>query len=82
MSKRTPVTKVSFPGRSLTTSGKFCLFQSTNHVLKTVEMTKVCLSAFNDKQYILDDGINTLAYGHYSTKRNRFAQIRIELCLI
>ena len=49
-----------------TTQAKFRLFRSTNHILNTVEMTKLCLSAFDDKRYILDDGINTLAYGHYS----------------
>ena len=49
-----------------TTQAKFRLFKSTNHVLNTIEMTKLCLSAFDDKRYILDDGISTLAYGHYS----------------
>ena len=42
------------------------MFRSTNHVLQTVEMTKLCLCAFDDKRYILDDGVHTLAYGHYS----------------
>ena len=51
---------------SSTTQAKFRLFKSTNHVLNTVEMTKLCLSAFDDKRYILDNGICTLAYGHYS----------------
>jgi len=32
-----------------TTLAKCRMFKSTNHVLNTVEMTKVCLSAFNDK---------------------------------
>ena len=45
----------------------FRTFKSTNHVLNTVEMTKVCLSAYDDKRYILDDGIKTLAYGHRKT---------------
>ena len=49
-----------------TTEATFRLFRSTNHVLNTLEMTKVCLSAFDDKRYILEDGIHTLAYGHYS----------------
>jgi len=51
---------------SCTTQAKFRLFKLTNHVLNTVKMTKVCLSAFDDKRYILEDSINTLAYGHYS----------------
>jgi len=49
-----------------TTKAKFRLFKSTNHVINTVEINKVCLSAFDDKRYVLDNGVNTLAYGHYS----------------
>ena len=30
----------------------------------TYESNKTSLSAFDGKRYILDDGINTLAYGH------------------
>jgi len=30
----------------------------------TVEVTKTCLNAFDDKRYILSDGMRTLAYGH------------------
>ena len=48
-----------------TTTATFRNFRSTNHVLETVEMTKVCLNAFDDKRYILQNGANTLAYGHY-----------------
>jgi len=51
---------------SRTTNAKFRLFRSTNHVVNTVEMTKLCLSALDDKRYILSDGVHTLAYGHYS----------------
>ena len=53
---------------SLTTNAKFRLFRSTNHVVNTVEINKLCLSAFDDKRYILADGITTLAYGHYSLR--------------
>ena len=35
-----------------------------NHRMYTYEINKVSLSAFDDKRYILADGINTLAYGH------------------
>jgi len=34
-----------------------------------VEMSKLCLCAFDDKRYILDDGVRTLAYGHYSLRK-------------
>ena len=48
------------------TQAKFRVLKSTNHVVNTVEMTKLCLSALDDKRYILKDGMHTLAYGHYS----------------
>ena len=30
-----------------------------------MEMNKVSLSAYDDKRYILDNGISSYAYGHY-----------------
>ena len=51
---------------STTTNAKFRMFRSTNHVVNTVEMNKTCLSALDDKRYVLEDGEHTLAYGHYS----------------
>jgi len=33
-------------------------------IMRTVEINKACLIAFDDKRYILDDGVTTLAYGH------------------
>ena len=47
-----------------TTESKFRTFQSKNHTVRTMEMKKICLSAFDDKRYLLSDGIRTLAYGH------------------
>ena len=37
-------------------------FQCKNY---TIEQTKKCLSPYDDKRYILDNGIDSLAYGHY-----------------
>ena len=37
---------------------------SKNHNLGTYETNKRSLSCFDDKQYILKNGINTLTYGH------------------
>ena len=37
---------------------------SQKHVVKTQELNKLCLSAFDDKRYILPDGVSTLAHGH------------------
>ena len=38
--------------------------RSKNHNLGTYETNKRSLSGFDDKRYILKNGINTLAYGH------------------
>ena len=35
-----------------------------NHIFVIYESNKISLSAFDDKRYITDDGINTLPYGH------------------
>ena len=37
---------------------------SKNHNLGTYETNKRPLSQFDDKRYILKNGINTLTYGH------------------
>ena len=39
-----------------------------NHNLGTYEANKISLSCFDDKLYILHDGINTLVYGHKDIK--------------
>ena len=36
------------------------------HQIYTYSFSKISLSPFDDKRYVLDDKINTLAYGHYS----------------
>ena len=51
------------------TNSTFRTFRSVNHVLQTVEIKKRCLSAFDDKCYILEDGVSTLAYGHKNLRR-------------
>ena len=38
--------------------------QSELHRIGTYDINKISLSCFDDKRFILDDGINTLAYGH------------------
>ena len=39
--------------------------RSQNHQLGSYEINKVSLGCFDDKRYILDNGINSHAYGHY-----------------
>ena len=41
------------------------IIRSKSHILNTCEVNKIGLSCYDDKRYILDDGISTLAYGHY-----------------
>ena len=38
--------------------------QSKKHKIGTYEIEKIFLSCFDDKRYVLDDGVNTLAYFH------------------
>ena len=47
------------------TIATFSTLRSQKQQIKTIELTKKCLNAFDDKRYILNDGITTLAYGHY-----------------
>ena len=46
--------------------------QSNKHVLNTVVTNRVALSAFDDKRYIMDNGIDTIPYGHYSLREQVF----------
>ena len=42
--------------------------RSHNHILTNCEITKCSLYCFDNKRYILEDRITTLAYGHYESK--------------
>ena len=46
--------------------------QSTHHQLRTVNMTKVALSAFEDKRYWLSANYS-VPYGHYKCTDNHIA---------
>uniref|UniRef100_A0A8D8TAN0 DNA-directed DNA polymerase n=1 Tax=Cacopsylla melanoneura TaxID=428564 RepID=A0A8D8TAN0_9HEMI len=41
---------------------------SRNHTLQVQAQSKLALSPYDDKRYLLRDGINTLAYGHFKIK--------------
>ena len=43
---------------------------SKKHKICTQESNKISLSCFDDKRYILDDGVNTLPYGHRNIPKN------------
>ena len=38
--------------------------QAEKHKIGTYEIDKISLSYFDDKRYVLDDSVNTLAYFH------------------
>ena len=44
--------------------------KSKKHELVTYESNKRSLSDFDDKRYILSDGINALPYGHKDITKN------------
>ena len=46
------------------------ILRSYEHEVYTEEVNKVALSALDDKRYILSDGMDTLAWGHYKIKDN------------
>ena len=47
---------------------KMNVIRSHLHDMYTEEVNKVALSAEDDKRVIMEDGIHTLAYGHYRLK--------------
>ena len=52
--------------------------KSFNHELYTVKETKLALTSFNDKRYILEDGINSYAYGFYAIPKEDSKQSEME----
>ena len=44
------------------------IFRSYEHEMYTEEINKIALSAADDKRYILSNGMDTLAWGHYKIK--------------
>ncbi|KAK3754326.1 hypothetical protein QZH41_017837, partial [Actinostola sp. cb2023] len=61
--------------------------RSYNHQIYTVNLNKIGLSPYDDKRFILDDGVTTLAHGHelihciqqsYKTKGHKLRLYRYE----
>jgi hypothetical protein len=50
------------------TRANFVNFRSQLHNVETVNFSRICLSAYDDKRYVRNDGIHTYAYGHYKIK--------------
>ena len=49
--------------------------QGKKHKMATYEINKISLSAFDDKRFVLDDGIHTLAYFHKDTDSHKMVEI-------
>lgn len=45
------------------------ILRSEGHEIYGMHVNKVSLSAFDSKQWIEDDGVQTLAYGHKKIRR-------------
>ena len=43
--------------------------QAKKHKIGTYEIDKVSLSCFDDKRFVLDNGVHTLAYFHKDCKK-------------
>lgn len=43
-------------------------FRSYNHTIFTVDSYKIGLSRYDDKRFILTDGVTTLPHGHFKTR--------------
>ena len=41
------------------------VIRSQKHEMYTKQINKISLSAYDDKRYLLDDGITSYVYGHY-----------------
>jgi len=48
-----------------TTTSTFRSIRGVGHVNKTLAFTKKALSAYDDKKFILENGLDCLSYGHY-----------------
>ena len=51
---------------------KMRTIQGNKHRLGTCEISKISLSVFDDKRFLLNDGICTLAYFHKELKNHRY----------
>ena len=55
------------------------IIKSLNHQIKTYQVNKKSLSCFDDKRYILEDGVTSLAYGHQKILIKNLDKIKSEM---
>ena len=51
---------------NVATEASYYEIRSSNHELRTTLIRKSALSSFDDKRYLLPNGLDTLAHGHYA----------------
>ena len=57
---------------------KMRIIRTDHHVISSYQINKISLSCYDDKRYILDDGISSYAYGNYRQKIDELMIIREE----
>jgi len=67
----TPTTFATCYKNRTETYADFYKFTSKQQTIRTELIHKKCLDAFDDKRYLLDDGITSLSYGHKDIPRRR-----------
>ena len=53
----------TFQNKTCTTA-RFMNFRSRNHTIQTEQIDKICLSAYDNKRYLMMNGVSSLAHGH------------------
>jgi hypothetical protein len=56
-----------------THEAQFTAIRSENRRIYLKNQTRLSLNAYDDKRYLLDDGIRSLAYGHWKIKKKKSA---------
>ena len=51
-----------------------------NHKLYSIVINKRGLSAYDDKKYVMENGIDTCSYGHYKLQ-NQYVGTEFEWCI-
>lgn len=49
---------------------------SSRHQFQLIRSKHLGLTAFDDKRYVLEDGVRTLAYGHYRIKEIKKSKLK------
>ena len=47
---------------------KIWILLNLKSIVNTIKVNKICLSCFDNKKYLLNDGITSYACGHYKIK--------------